>query len=904
MLNSIKFSQWCRSLNSSKATQALIHQIRNSNPVRAVRSFKGNVIGRYPSRKMGMTIQFESHKDELPFIYEYEHDEQVLEYYDQPSTIKLNYETVSGRHLGVLHTPDFFVIRFHSAGWEECKTEEELIELSSKNANRYIQEPKGKWRCLPGEEYAVGFGLYYHVRSSKEIGWTYQRNIEFLDDYFRTDTPVVNSEVKVFVLKKVAEEPNITLGELLKRTKEVASHDDVFMLIATDDLYVDLYAVPLTEPDNVHIFPNHNTAIAYRNLTHTQSQYRSDLPPFFDLAIGSLLQWDNKGWTITNVGETMIGMVGENKAFTEIPLAVFEKLVRDNRITDINLDTLQSIHPEAKKRFEQADERAYAEANSRSEIVRAYMRGDPLPDNVSVSERTLRRWVANQRKAQETYSAGYVGLIPLKKSGNTKNKLPAQTHALITEFIENDYETLKQKRKYEVYASFLLTCQRRGVIPASYKTFCKSVKRRSRYKQILKRQGRRAAYKDKEFYMELTLTTPRHGERPFHIAHIDHTLLDEELVCSLTGQNLGRAWATFMTDAFSRRLLAVYLTYDPPSYRSCMMISRECVRRFGRLPQIVIVDNGLEFSGTYFETLLAFYECTKKTRPPAESRFGSVGERLFGTTNTRFIHNLQGNTQIMRNVRQVTKSNNPREHAIWTLEKLYLYLREWAYEVYDTIEHPAIGQSPRDAFVSGMLYSGARIHRLIPYNNEFRLHTLPTTKKTTAKVQPGRGVKINNIYYWSDAFRHPEIENTQVAVRFDPWDAGLSFAYAKGRWTECYSERYAVFRGRSEREIMIATDELRKRQSRHSKRFNITAIQLAQFLESIEAEEVLLRQRAVDRESHGVLSMVDSSFQSQTAEITDYPASLQNKPYNSSFSATVSSGDSSKLLPTEVYGEF
>jgi hypothetical protein len=33
---------------------------------------------------MGVTIQFESHRVELPFVYEAEHDPQVLEYYDQP----------------------------------------------------------------------------------------------------------------------------------------------------------------------------------------------------------------------------------------------------------------------------------------------------------------------------------------------------------------------------------------------------------------------------------------------------------------------------------------------------------------------------------------------------------------------------------------------------------------------------------------------------------------------------------------------------------------------------------------------------------------------------------------------------------------------------------------------------
>jgi len=71
---------------------------------------------------MGMTIQFESHRVELAGIYEMEHDASVLEYYDQPPPIKLDYESAAGKNLGVIHTPDFFVIRDAEAGWEEWKT--------------------------------------------------------------------------------------------------------------------------------------------------------------------------------------------------------------------------------------------------------------------------------------------------------------------------------------------------------------------------------------------------------------------------------------------------------------------------------------------------------------------------------------------------------------------------------------------------------------------------------------------------------------------------------------------------------------------------------------------------------------------------------------------------------------
>lgn len=69
-----------------------------------------------------------------------------------------------------------------------------------------------------------------------------------------------------------------------------------------------------------------------------------------------------------------------------------------------------------------------------------------------------------------------------------------------------------------------------------------------------------------------------------------------------------------------------------------------------------MVDGGSDFRSTYFEALLAYYSCTKASRPWAKPRFGSVIERLFGTANTQFVHTLLGNTQITKQVREAHQS--------------------------------------------------------------------------------------------------------------------------------------------------------------------------------------------------------------------------------------------------------
>lgn len=902
MLDKQEFVHWCQRLGVSEEAQKVLERIRSSDPARRVQSGTRSVSGTYPSKKMGVTIQFESHRVELAAVYEMEHDPDVIEYYDQPPSFKLDYAGMNGRRLGVFHTPDYFAIRQNTAGWEKCKTEEHLEKLADKNPNRYCRDEDGTWRCPPGEAYAEQFNLYYRVRTSKSTDWIFQRNIQFLEDYLRTDLSPIEKSARDSAFGIVTSEPSVKLDDLFLRTEGVATRDDIYTLIAAGDLFVDLTAAPLVEPQQVRVFPNSETALAYAHIVEISQEATANRPRFIDLALGSTMEWNNRAWKIVNVGDQMVSLLGDGNAFTELPLAAFELLVKEGRITGVPVPVETSLNEEAAKILANASEDDFRIANHRANIVGCRLRGERLPDNNNVSERTLRYWVAQYKVMEAKCGNGYIGLIrQTHRRGFRGSKLPPATWRLMTEFIENDYETHKQKRKYEVWIVLKGECDKRGVIAPSYKTFARAVRRRSGYRQTLRRKGPRAAYKEEPFYWQLEQTTPRHGDRPFEICHIDHTELDVESPSSRTGRTLGRPWLTLLTDAYSRRILAVYITFDPPSYRSCMMVLRQCVKLHGRLPQIIVVDGGAEFRSTYFDTLLARYECTKKTRPPAKARFGSVCERLFGTTNTQFIHNLRGNTQIMRNVRQVTKSVNPKGKATWPLGHLYDRLCEYSYQIYDQIDHPALGESPRNTFIEGLARTGRRPHRFIPYDEDFLMWTRPTTPKGTAKVLAGRGVKIHHLVYWSDAFRDPEIENTQVAVRYDPFDAGIAYAFVAKRWVRCYSEHYLVFHGRSEKELMIATKELRALKNSHSQQFTVSAKKLADFLQSVEAEEVMLMQRLRDAEGRTVLDKINNRIPEVKSKEIDVAEVAETNSHRSSEESSLTE-DAEEML--EVYEDF
>jgi putative transposase len=84
------FHLWCQHLGLTSETEALLVSIRSSPPVRRVSSRAGNITGRFPSPKMGVSIQFESAHVEFWAIYAMERDPDVLEYYDQPCRIPLH----------------------------------------------------------------------------------------------------------------------------------------------------------------------------------------------------------------------------------------------------------------------------------------------------------------------------------------------------------------------------------------------------------------------------------------------------------------------------------------------------------------------------------------------------------------------------------------------------------------------------------------------------------------------------------------------------------------------------------------------------------------------------------------------------------------------------------------------
>lgn len=857
MLSDSEFEEWCKRLNLSEKAKSEINHIRSSPPARRVRSGIGNVRGVFnQSRKMQHSIQFESRTVEGPAILMMDYDDDVLEIWDQPPSFTIGYKGANGKMLGHIYTADFFVLRQNCAGWEEWKPEERLQKLTERTPNRYQLGSDGKWRCPPGEEHSSRFDLYFHVHSSAEINWVLQRNYKLLQPFLlegddssgQGESP--NSQLAETILSTVAASPGITFAELLDKIDGITIAS-VYKSIALKLVYVNLLTAWIGEPERVHMYRDSVTASFFERLSDLQASHDRDIPQVVDLVPGTSLLWDGVRLKIIHIGRTEISLRRDTGEYVHFANEDFQQFIKEKRVSGFiarpEVKRGTDIYEIAKK-IETKE--AMAEALRRWEILKLRREGGSI-QFTNVNDRTVRNWSKNFDAAEVRCGNGLLGLLPNHSGkGNRTDRLSTRVRALMEEVVQTQFATPVKKTKVLVYGAFTSLCENNGIDkPPTYKTFIKEIKKLTTPEMVEKMEGSKVAYQISDFLEHSDMGMSVHGDRPWEYTHIDHTEMDEELLHSVTKKNMGKAWVTLLIDSFSRLVLAYYVTYDPPSYRSLLGVMRECVRKHNRLPEAIIADNGKDLKSIYFEQLLARYECNYLSRPPSKPRFGAVIERFIHTLNKQFIHNLKGNTKAMKKARQVTQAVNPKNLTVWNLPMLDRHLHHYFYEEYNNREHSALGRSPREEFDAAL----ARFELpMIPvsYNEDFIMKTLPSTRSGVATVAAQRGIKVNGYFYRSNKLRKPELYKTKVPVRYDPYNMGVIYAYVYKEWVVCLAPPrvYFLLKNHSEREMQIIFEEERQKYRTYGRNFNERAKELALKQAEREQSETVEEQRLRDSE--------------------------------------------------------
>jgi putative transposase len=853
-----EFENWAKGIGLNESAILMIKNIRESEPARRVRSGPLNVGGRFArSRKMNHTIQHESRTVEFPALLMMELDylyaeDDVIEIWDQPPSFVINYKGANERNLGHSYTADFFVIRRNSAGWEEWKVEEKLYKEFEKNPAKYYQDENGVWHFPPGENYASSFDLYFHVHSSAEIDWTLYRNLKLLLPLYNSSFEVP-SQLHYTIQSCIKTLPGISLAELREEIEE-ANNIHVFQLLLTKTIFINLREAWLGDEEKVRLFPDEITYNYFVQSYNTQfSDHRQNAIRTSDILPNTTVRWDGLILEVVLVGETEIMLRTGETEYQTFSHKIFEQLIQEKRITDVHFRPTVNRESDTYKLIKQiGSSDALKESLHRFNIIKPALEGKKITDT-SVNNRTHRNWLNDYEASKLKTGDGLAGLIPRHYlKGNRTDRLEIRSQGLrqkMEDFIADDYENPVVKTKSLSYGGFSILCESEGIQSPSLKTYVQAINHRAGPEQTEKMLGKKAAYQQEEFN-DWSNGIPVHGDRPWEFVHIDHTPVDIELKHSTKGIEMVVAWVSLMFDSFSRKVLAYYLTFDPPSYRSCMGLMRECVRLYGRLPECIIVDGGKEFFSIFFEKLLARYRCDIMWRPPTKPRYGCLIERFIHTFNKEFIHNLLGNRKIMKNVRQITKEVNPKNQAVWNFPLLDLHMEDYFYDEYPNKTHSSLGQSPNEAYSQGISNFPVSPPEQIAYDDNLLIETMPAPRKRTVKLIRSRGVKFMGYFYRSNKLRRPDLYGKQLEIRYDPFSYAHVYVFVENEWVECFAPPsvYAELKNKTEREIKIITEEQRALNKRLGRNYKVGLIEAAKKHARRESVEKLEKQHLQDNE--------------------------------------------------------
>ena len=798
--------------------------------------------GRYASVSMGVTLTAPHRFLGMAVMDTLEHDDTVM-FFCEPTLPLKRENTASKRKRSYGQRPEVMVVRKNEVVTVDIVP---LATLEKQEGTGIYERAGCIWVCPSAEASAAAMGMRHEVWTENSIHTTRLANNSVLADYYsHPATEQRQLERCQSVADLALERGVISITEVLQELRLKCTIDDVFHAIARGSVYIDLGRCDLQLQHTARLFASKALADAHHASQAAIAAASTWRPATIDLPKeNQFVVWDGVECQIKHVGLESIALLRGGDYVTH-DIVKFKELLTSGVVRPV--DGAAAL---AEARLEDATELLLRA--SPENLERALKALDAISPYLSGTKknpgRTHRRHIKFYRDAETATGNGFVGLIPgYGKSGTRQRRMAEDVLSVVIKVREKELAKATNSKLNHIHKLIVLACEEKGLPPPSYSWFAKFAKeshRKNRYVETLKSKGRKAAYA-----VTRRSNNPAHPEpiRIFERVHIDHTQIDLECIFSSGTEALGRPWLTLAIDHFSRRCVAMALSYESPSARSLMLVLRDCVRRHGRLPSLIVVDGGKEFRSKWFQVICAFFRINVVYRPAGHARWGAQMERMFGTTNTAFFYNLQGNTQLTKDVRSMSREVSPEMRAIWTLPALYPVLQQFLFEEYDRTVNTGIATTPRAAFERNEQVMGKRDVRQIPYDERFLIMTCPLVDKGTARVTLN-GVKVNYFYFNADVL-YPLV-GKDIAVRFEPFDLSTVWGFVDGYWVRLKSKFDRLLKGYTQYELEQVCDELRKRRS-NAEKDRLADTRIARFISSVHQQEaaLLARKRALEAQA-------------------------------------------------------
>lgn len=804
------------------------------------------------SAKMSRSVTVQSRTLRASAMMWYEFDPEILEYYAYPHSFTAVTQREDGRVVNKSqYWFDFLILGDGEPRFESWKEETDLFQSQKKDearwskVGRFFRDEHDRWHDRACEQYCASLGIGHRLRTNRELPRLFLENLSYLRDFYDPRTPILSSDTADRLRQCVLFGP-VSFDDMMKR--EGFEADILLSAIVQGILFVNLNTGSIGDPASLLMHRDADLAEADR-LMRRGDLLREPLPlpGLAACPLGAKLEYGGEEWTVI-LGSTgpsaEVLLTSEAGGRMSLPAETVRQLMAE-RATDEERVAL--LKREKRRTIGSLTNPALKDAIKK---YKAVILGEGADSYPASTLQKLRRDVRDCTTAVDAL----VALAPRDADkGNRLARLPPQVELLAKTTIETVHNTPNAGSAAKSYDEYTIACCEAGVVPMSYVTYCKRVKT---YENLTDRFGKRVAYRDGEIPFVLDAREPLDGVMPHEVCYVDHN--EPNLFTKgPEGQDWGKLWVTAGVDGNVTCARALYVSYRPPSAMAVLMVLRDYVRRWRRLPRILVVDGGADMRSRALAQFCEIHNIDLRYRTGGRPRGGKHIERTFGLTEEELLSGLEGSSIQMKEARTVTRSVDPSRRAIWTFPKFYRSLDSFLFDFrYRQHIHPALGMSQYDYEQIRLEQTGRRDHVRIEFDENLLLLTAPSPPQSEHKVHAQRGVWESGMFYWHSEFSR--IGGKKCPVRYEPWLANVIYVYVGHSWVMALARDLVPFWGRTRYEVEQARrmernfNRLAAERNRHTVQ---RASRLEQVRTSINFDETVAQKQMCELDLYKALGM-------------------------------------------------
>lgn len=237
--------------------------------------------------------------------------------------------------------------------------------------------------------------------------------------------------------------------------------------------------------------------------------------------------------------------------------------------------------------------------------------------------------------------------------GKGRSRLPEPVEQIIRETIRKRYLTRQKRSVAVIHREITRLCARQGFKPPARNTVASRIAQMNPIDVERRRGG-----PDSVRSLQSAGGQPPTVGSILEQVQIDHTVIDLNIVDEHERRPIGRPYLTLAIDVYSRCVLGMIVTLEPPSAVSvglCLAHAAQDKRPWlqqrgldldwpmSGKPVSLYVDNAREFKSEALIRGCQQHGMDIGYRPPGQPHYGGIVERIIGTAMSE-IHDLPGTT--------------------------------------------------------------------------------------------------------------------------------------------------------------------------------------------------------------------------------------------------------------------